>query len=466
MAAEQPTACETHPGARSGHTLTPVGHEYLALFGGLVNKGKDAETCSSDLYLLSVDSLQWRRVHLSGEPPVAVFAHSAAAVGPEDSGALVIYAGMMNGKSNLSDQVTLISDLHGFAPTARRLSCRGKNPGKRWGHSGVRLPGSGEMLVFGGMCDGSSLNDVWLLNCEQMRWKHLECSGDVPAGRRRHTCTEHAGSVYVFGGRDTAGKHFNDLHCLCPDTGVWQKIKYGMGPRPDVRVGHAAAVINDVLVVYGGSSVQPSADSGYMVLNDAFGLPLTADDKRWVKVETDWGAPRRTMATSFASGSSMYVVFGRDNRSSSASLFSVPLPAGLVRAKRSAQPKPQPAPPPPPVVKAPKPRLKVSSHQQTPLLVKTPAPAPRSSVPAAAQQPAAAIRGGLPQPPVLQQRDHNVPQIDKSTRPPKHVQMQMCAAAQQQHSAEADDPESPFSKFCRSRLNLSPPAGTGVELFP
>eukprot|EP01062_Namystynia_karyoxenos_P010536 TRINITY_DN13735_c0_g1_i1.p1 TRINITY_DN13735_c0_g1~~TRINITY_DN13735_c0_g1_i1.p1 ORF type:complete len:517 (+),score=163.46 TRINITY_DN13735_c0_g1_i1:84-1553(+) len=473
--ADQPQADATHPGARSGHSMTPFPGG-VALYGGLTFKPPSSETCSSDLYILATDTLRWKKVDYDGDDPQRCFAHCAVLVGTGER-KLAVFAGMMNGGS-LTDRLCVLDDVTKEHPVWKHVSSRSPAPCARWGHTGLRLPADGSMLVFGGMMQGNSaLADLWQWHPQSQLWQRPACTGEAPGPRRRHTACWHEGSMYVFGGRDGEGRHFNDLYALDTERWLWRRVSYAPGPRPSARVGHAASVLNGVLVVSGGSSQHASVDSGYSVHEDAFALVLdeaakgdgrlgaSGDERRWERLHVDGDLPPRTMAASFASGNSIYVYGGRDTKCCHASLCSVPLPQALLKRSRAAaaarekqRPKQQ-APLPQP---RPSPKVPVGA------LTKRPAPAGR---PAALQPPAAApggdcSRGAPPPPPQWAAAAFAAQAAAAAAHPPGQPVLvardtnrlpaagaKAGDAAQQQQQPQHRVEESPFSKFARGRLS-------------
>jgi len=424
-------AGDDHPGARSGHTISAWRDGQL-LFGGLTQKSADSESSSNDLYRLDEGMLKWQRVTTVGAEAPRVFAHAAAAVGPRRC-SFVVFAGMMNGGA-FSDEMALLDDASLRRPSWHTLPRRSPWPSARWGHGAIALEGN--LLVFGGTGKSEkSLNDTWQWHFRTQEWERVTCAGKAPGGRRRHSCVEHESNMYVFGGRDGEGQHFDDLHVLDTQRWLWRKIDYAAGPRPAPRVGHSAAMIGSLLIVTGGSSVQPSMDSGYLVLTDAYAAelpPVDGGDTQWERLETD-DLPRRTMAAGFGSGSSVYIYGGRDTQTSSASLCSIAVPHALVKRSRPPQPRP---------VKG-MPKVPVNSVKQPQRgLIKHPLPAPGSAAPTP-KQPQNLTRG--PPPPAPRSGLAEIP-----------INMPRTRQDVKERSLAEMDLASPFSRFFLERVNREP----------
>eukprot|EP00755_Sulcionema_specki_P032090 Sspe_Gene.97986::Locus_71471_Transcript_1_1_Confidence_1.000_Length_1427::g.97986::m.97986 len=323
-----------HPGCRSGHTITAVGDNCQLLYGGLVPRSEGAETCSNDLYKLDSSSLAWRKVAACGGTPQRCFAHCAVVVGREAK-SLAVFAGMLCA-GHISRQLSILDDVTSDSPSWEVVPVTGCWPAARFGHSGARIPSTGDMLIFGGVTEGNVfLNDVWTFSLENRKWKCVETSGQAPCPRRRHTATVEGNTMYVFGGRGMENQHYNDLHALDLTTFAWKKLSFAHGPRPDSRMGHAAVVIDGVLVVYGGSSPQPCADTGYFLHSDAFALPLHAPTLKWEVLQRS--LPAFTMSAAFANKKTMYVYGGRDTKQCLSHFFHITLPKTL---EQHSMPKP------------------------------------------------------------------------------------------------------------------------------
>ena len=156
------------------------------------------------------------------------------------------------------------------------------------------------MVVFGGASETAPLNDLHLLDladADRPNWQQIKCGSPSPPPREMHTATlwtspttsgpETAsfGTVVVIGGRVESGEVLNDVWWLRQDKGAWRwnAARTGM---PSPRCAHAAALVEDELLLFGGI--------------DGAGLPnhlicLGPDKETWVVVEDADGevpAPR------------------------------------------------------------------------------------------------------------------------------------------------------------------------------
>ena len=183
-----------------------------------------------------------------------------------------------------------------------RPRANGGPPGARWRHTATVFDKT-KICIFGGFFNSACrYNDVWIFDTITMSWEqpippqstfteegnHTVVRGgqkDTPAPRGAHTASRIGNQLYVFGGYGGTGysrRDFNDLHALDLDEFVWQKLTpKGNAPLP--RSGHAAAVVNHLVYVFGGwnSSTQ---------FKDLF--ILDTETMTWSEAESGWADPR------------------------------------------------------------------------------------------------------------------------------------------------------------------------------
>ena len=83
----------------------------------------------------------------------------------------------------------------------------------------VRLsPSSSPLLIilcrFGGINSHKRYNDTWLFDVSAQKWTELQCTGCVPSPRHGHAAALVDDVMYVFGGRDVERRDMGDLICL------------------------------------------------------------------------------------------------------------------------------------------------------------------------------------------------------------------------------------------------------------
>jgi hypothetical protein len=64
---------------------------------------------------------------------------------------------------------------------------------------------------FGGTDGNFHYNDTWCLDIASGEWAELSCIGYIPVPREGHAAAMVDDVIYVFGGRDVNGKDLGDL---------------------------------------------------------------------------------------------------------------------------------------------------------------------------------------------------------------------------------------------------------------
>ena len=67
---------------------------------------------------------------------------------------------------------------------------------------------------FGGTDFQFHYNDAWCFDIRSQTWKQLGCTGFVPSAREGHAAAIVDDAMYLFGGRGTDGKDLGDLYAF------------------------------------------------------------------------------------------------------------------------------------------------------------------------------------------------------------------------------------------------------------
>ena len=67
---------------------------------------------------------------------------------------------------------------------------------------------------FGGGDSGHYFNDTWSFNTSTRKWTELQCTGSIPSPRVGHAAALVDDVMYVFGGRTIGGTYLGDLIAL------------------------------------------------------------------------------------------------------------------------------------------------------------------------------------------------------------------------------------------------------------
>ncbi|EAU92720.2 hypothetical protein CC1G_01765 [Coprinopsis cinerea okayama7 len=269
-----PSSPSPSPFPRYGHALpaSPTVGGELYLFGGLVR-----ESARNDLYVIHTKDNTAQLVQTAGEPPSPRVGHACALV----SQVLIVWggdtkmdtsmsgpAGRMPGRpgDKLDDALYLLN----ISIKEWTKVVAGPGPIGRYGHA-VTMVGS-RFFVFGGQIDGEFFNDffggtdgsyhyndTWAFDLKTCRWTELQCIGFIPSPREGHAAALVDDVIYIFGGRGVDGKDLNDLAAFKISNQRWYMFQ-NMGPSPSGRSGHAMASQGSRVWVLGGESFTPSVN--------------------------------------------------------------------------------------------------------------------------------------------------------------------------------------------------------------
>jgi len=175
-------------------------------------------------------------------------------------------------------------------------------PGSRANHSAIYVPGTNQMIVFGGLSTGpNNFNDVWALtNANGVgtpTWAQVTPSGNPPAPRVRHTAAYDAGTdrMIVFGGGlGRSSPCVNDVWVLANASSVggtptWIQL-HPTGAAPAPRLGHASIYdpASNRLVVFGGNDCFSGFFNDVWFVTNANGLGGTPS---WTQLSPSGTAP-------------------------------------------------------------------------------------------------------------------------------------------------------------------------------
>ncbi|KAL9651198.1 hypothetical protein ABK040_008269 [Willaertia magna] len=144
-------------------------------------------------------------------------------------------------------------------------------PSPRFGHSATLLEPS-YMIVFGGKGgDNLYFNDLYLFNTESLEWSQVEIE-NAPMPRAYHTMTQCKDNLILFGGLNEKGS-LNDLHILNIERSTWLEINI-FGDIPTGRFNHFCGYCEEKnsLIYFAGSDGKES-------LFDIYSLEINEEEK-------------------------------------------------------------------------------------------------------------------------------------------------------------------------------------------
>lgn len=94
-------------------------------------------------------------------------------------------------------------------------------------------------------------NDVWCYDPRANQWSQLDCVGFIPTPREGHAAALVSDVMYVFGGRTDEGMDLGDLAAFRISTRRWYSFQ-NMGPAPSPRSGHSMTAFGKQIIVMAG----------------------------------------------------------------------------------------------------------------------------------------------------------------------------------------------------------------------
>lgn len=104
---------------------------------------------------------------------------------------------------------------------------------------------------FGGTNGFQWFNDVWCYDPMTNLWSQLDCIGYIPSPREGHAAAIVDDVMYIFGGRTEEGADLGDLAAFRITSRRWYTFQ-NMGPSPSPRSGHSMTAVGKTVVVVGG----------------------------------------------------------------------------------------------------------------------------------------------------------------------------------------------------------------------
>lgn len=205
-----------------------------------------------------------------------------------ERGRILVYGGNTAAPEMCMPAYELVDELWAFhldCNSWEQLTVAG-GPGVRARHATAVDTTRGRMLVFGGrdrvgFGNYENFDDVWALDLATDTWSEITTTGTGPSPRSSATVAYDAAEdrMLVFGGNtSTEGLTLTgvgDMFALDLATGEWSEITAEGAPSP--RLYHAAAVLGDEWLVFGGT---PDFDGPYH--NDVHAFDMTTDTWRMV----------------------------------------------------------------------------------------------------------------------------------------------------------------------------------------
>ena len=122
---------------------------------------------------------------------------------------------------------------------------------------------------------------MWCYDPVANKWSAQECIGYIPAPREGHAAALVDDVMYVFGGRTEDGTDLGDLAAFKISTRRWYTFQ-NMGPSPSPRSGHSMTTVGKSIVILGGEPSSASAtvsDLGILYILDTTKIRYPTDSQ-------------------------------------------------------------------------------------------------------------------------------------------------------------------------------------------
>ena len=313
---------EPPPSPRSGHSATLVGDHLVVVFGGL-----HGTTFRADTVVFDAAREAWfrpRGAAVGGPGPRAF--HCAVAIGKD----LYVMCGR-TGRTQHGDVWVLDTETWSWADLARikrpppasssssssAAASSSSPPGadsrdspapRDFGTAAV-VPGTSEILLFGGYDGRRWLNDAWTLDAAAGRWRALAVPL-APPPRSGHAMTAAETRHVVFGGQAAGGALCGDLWALRDVAGFAAETTNNTAARGglDRPAENAGAADTAVAADAADAAVEPSR-----VAPPRSPTSASPSAPRWTRLRLGGASPcARTghTLTAGASSSAALIVFG------------------------------------------------------------------------------------------------------------------------------------------------------------
>eukprot|EP01023_Acetabularia_acetabulum_P009657 TRINITY_DN1435_c0_g2_i1.p1 TRINITY_DN1435_c0_g2~~TRINITY_DN1435_c0_g2_i1.p1 ORF type:complete len:572 (-),score=90.39 TRINITY_DN1435_c0_g2_i1:428-2143(-) len=242
---------EKRPFARYEHGCCIVGANMFVVGGNSLG-GKYL----NDVWVLNLDDLSWlcasqvsKNMSLPPPPLPPVAGHCVIGWGAN----LLVIGGHRKSKDRVDELQIHVFDSSSFTWSLLTPQADNQVPEARGGHTAVLVGSS--IVLFGGE-NGSkrkTLNDVWMLNLDSMKWSKCETKGKAPSARSEHIAVSYLNRYMLIYGGGSVAHCFNDLFVLDTQNMEWLEVQIS-GSTPAARAGHAGGLLGHMWYIVGGGN--------------------------------------------------------------------------------------------------------------------------------------------------------------------------------------------------------------------
>lgn len=216
----------------------------------------------------------WTVAKVTGAKPSGRYGHTLNMLGPK----VLVFGGQVEGFF-FNDLVAFDLNTLGHASPRWELINPvdgNESPPSRTNH--IAITHNDKLYVFGGTNGMEWFNDMWRFDPITRTWTMLKCSGFVPQPREGHSAALVGDVIYVFGGRDVDGNDLGDLSAFKISTARWFTFQ-NMGPGPSPRSGHALCSVGKRIYVVGGEGASTRGDEQHAYILDTSKIRFPAETR-------------------------------------------------------------------------------------------------------------------------------------------------------------------------------------------
>jgi len=206
-----------------------------------------------------------------------------------------------------------------------------------------------DIYLFGGFIGGHSPHysqDLLKFDLSAVAYRLVQTAGSLPPPRSDHTAQMLGSLMLVFGGISGENQHLNDLFVLDMHKLLWTCVRT-QGERPSERIGHAAVVCGEDLLILGGHEEASKEDTKLFAFNwnkklwRKFGdRPLDEDFNAQFRTDSSM---KKTLTDSRVSGSRSPGRRGKSSRKPLSPMKSLVLASSSQDKEPTPGKQPQPA---------------------------------------------------------------------------------------------------------------------------
>ncbi|ORC88857.1 Kelchcontaining protein [Trypanosoma theileri] len=198
-----------------------------------------------------------------------------------------------------------------FSLRWRSVDCVGDIPPGRIGHTLCVNATEDKVFLYGGVNDKNEsisnyLDDLYAFDVKEKRWTEIKMSGDLQSSRAFHTAVYYEGKTYVFGGCNGRGR-FNKLFAISED-GRCEQINTQC-QAPSTRYCHSAVLFEGKMYIFAGKCGGRNSNKR---LSDLHTYDFAANTWETCPQRGDTPSPRSAHAA-FTCGRNMIMFGGRNS---------------------------------------------------------------------------------------------------------------------------------------------------------